>query len=469
MIGYGDGSFRMPTNHHAGSTPVAAAVGGFTNDEEVDLVVANKDSDNITVMLDSMKSPGTLLAGIDSPAGKSPVAVAVGDFNKDGNLDVVVANSTTKSVSVMLGLGNGHFKSPKSYAVGKNPSAIAVGDFNKDGYPDIAVTNEGEGTVTVLLNKGAAGGFTRTGPYAVGSSPSSIAVADFNEDTYSDLAIANAGSANVTVLLNNQAGGFAPAPYSPLAVGNGPSAIGAANFNNNKYPDLAITNRTDNTLTVLLNKGVPGGFAPAIGSPFAVGKEPVSLVIRDFNGDGHFDVATANHGDGTITGLIWCSGNPQDDKDCKSSAFDPGLTMVTSDGSNPVALAAGNFDVVGTSDPGTLYKGGYAYETMHRWLLGKTISTPCTGPVPILKPDGSQGKAKGVWTCGITGPDGFSGQLVWYMDQTYHTGCAHNQCVQKNYQAPAGYTHYETTLGRTFPVPQNGIVPIGYLPILLEN
>ena len=469
MVSYGDGSFQFPTNHGAGATPTAAAVGDFNNDQEVDLVVANKGGNNITVMLDSEQNPGTLLAGMNSPAGASPVAVAVGDFNKDGNLDVVVANSTANTVSVLLGLGNGKFESPVSYPVGNNPSAVAVADFDNDGYPDIAVTNEGDGTVTVLLNNGAQGGFTATGPYTVGTSPSSIAVGDFNADTYPDLAIANSGSANVTVLLNNTAGGFAPASYSPLAVGNGPSAIAVGSYSVAQLADLAVANETDSTATVLLNQGKAGGFKPAPGSPYPVGMQPVAVAAYDFNGDGHLDLATANSGDGTITTLLHCAGNPKDDPNCKTSTFDPGMTQITQVGSNPVAMAVGAFDVVGSRDPGTLYKAAYAFENIQQWFVGNTFSTPCSGPIPVLNPGGSQGNAQGVWTCGITGPGGFNGQLVWYMDQTYKTGCQHNQCVPVNYPVPAGFTQYQTTLGQTFTVPQNGMVTIGYLPILLEN
>ncbi len=474
MVSYGDGSFQYPTNHGAGSAPTAAAVGDFNNDQEVDLIVANKGSNSVTVMLDSEQSPGTLLTGTNYSAGASPVAVAVGDFNKDGNLDAVVANSTANTVSVLLGMGasaNGGFagfQSPVSYKVGNNPSAVAVADFNNDGYPDIAVTNAGDGTVTVLLNNGAAGGFTRAAgsPYTVGTNPSSIAVGDFNQDTYPDLAIANAGSANVTVLLNNTAGGFTQAPYSPLAVGNGPSAIAVGSYSTAQLADLAVANETDNTATVLLNQGSSGGFNPAPGSPYPVGVQPVAVAAYDFNGDGHLDLATANAGDGTITTLMHCAGNPSDDRECKTSTFDPGFTQITQVGSNPVAMAVGAFDVVGNRDPGLLYKAGFAYDNMQNWFVGNTFSTPCTGPIPNIDPKNPN---QGVWTCGITGPGGFSGQLVWYMDASYNTGCAHNQCVQVNYQVPAGFTQYQTTLGQTFSVPQNGMVSIGYLPILLEN
>src|SRR3954463_3316338 len=70
----------------------------------------------------------------DFGAGASPIDVAVGDFNRDGRLDLVTANSGSANVSVLLGTGAGGFGAATNFPVGTNPSAVAVGDFNRDGY-----------------------------------------------------------------------------------------------------------------------------------------------------------------------------------------------------------------------------------------------------------------------------------------------------------------------------------------------
>jgi len=476
MWGFGDGSFQAPVNHGAGTTPDAAAVGDFNNDQELDFVVANQASDNVTVFLNSEQSPGTFGAGISSAtgsAGKSPVAVATGYFNGSSkNLDVVVANSTANTITVMYGDGTGHFSSTASYKVGSNPSSVVVADFNNDGYPDIAVTNAGDGTVSVWLNNGS-GGFTadKGSPYAVGHGPSSVAVGDFNKDKFLDLAVTNGSDGTVSVLLNNgSGGGFTPASYSPLTVGNGPSAVTVADFNKDGYPDLAVANQTDGTATVLLNNGSAGGFTAALGSPYTVGNQPISIVAEDFLGDGYQDIATANKGDGTVTTLMYCHKKSR----CTTSSFKSAIT--TSVGSNPVAMTIGAFDVVGNHDPGTLLKAGVAYETAagggggtpYNWLAGNTI-TGCTGPLPEIQVKLKQGN-QGVWTCGITGSNGYQAQLVWYMDETLTIGCNNNVCNSTTYTVPSGYTQYRTVY-QPSKVNQikNGTVNIGYIPILLEN
>ena len=118
--------------------------------------------------------------------------------------------------------------------------------------------------MTVLLGNGM-GGFTAAAgsPFAVGKAPASVAAVDFNGDNIPDLAIANSGDNTVTVLLGADAGGFAAAPYSPLAVGTRPEFVAVADFNGDGKPDMAIANSGDNTVTVLLNDYLAGVPTPA--------------------------------------------------------------------------------------------------------------------------------------------------------------------------------------------------------------
>ncbi len=449
MAGFGDGSFQVAVNNQAGTNPDAAAVGDFNNDQRLDLVVANQGSNNVTVL--PGKGDGTFGAGMSSGAGSSPVSVAVGDFNKDGNLDAVVANSSG-TVSVLFGNGDGTFQSPVSYDVGSSPSSVAVGDFNKDTWPDIAVSNAGSGTVSVLLNN-KNGSFRAATSYSVGNGPLSVAVGDFNNDGYADLAATNSTDGTVSVLLNKKNGSFGTS--TSYAVDAQPSSLAVGRFAGSSKLSLAVANEGSNDVSVLSGNG-DGTFGTAVN--YAVGSKPVSIAVEDFNGDGYSDIVTSNNGDGSVTTLEYCSAG----KSCKGQVFNP--ATVSNVGSNPVALAVGAFDVVGTNDPGTLLKPGIAYQTVYNWTVGNTISTPCKGP--FLK---INNESQGVWSCGLSGPNGYQAKLVWYMDGFYKIGCRNNQCNYKSYTAGSPYTQYRTAYGQLVSIPKGGKVNIGYIPILLEN
>jgi hypothetical protein len=170
--------------------------------------------------------------------------VTVGDFNGDGMLDLAVANPGSNNVSVLLGHGDGTFQAARNFAVGTAPVSLAVGDFNGDGLPDLAVANQNSSNVSVLLGMGD-GSFQAAVSFAAGRFPSSVAVGDFNGDGVPDLAVANAGSlqvgdGSVSVLLGNGDGTFQVAVN--FAAGRDPRSLAVCDFNGDGVLDLAVTN-----------------------------------------------------------------------------------------------------------------------------------------------------------------------------------------------------------------------------------
>src|SRR6185436_8685030 len=94
--------------------------------------------------------------------GNTARAVAVGDFNRDGILDLAVTNETDNTVSILLGNGVGSFGAKADFGVGRLPQSVEVGDFNRDGKLDLAVGNFNDLTVSILLGNGAGAFGTKT-------------------------------------------------------------------------------------------------------------------------------------------------------------------------------------------------------------------------------------------------------------------------------------------------------------------
>src|SRR6266545_4302037 len=174
-------------------------------------------------------------------AGYHPRSLAVVD--RDGKLDLAVANWYGYTVGILRGDGNGGFLLPAQYSA-VNPSFVALGDLNGDGALDLEVANADANTVSVMLNNGS-GGFSSATPYSVGNNPLFIAVADFNADGKLDLAVANFDSSFVSVLLGT--GGGAMQSAMNYNVGANPRSIGVGDFNSDGAVDLAVANSGSNT------------------------------------------------------------------------------------------------------------------------------------------------------------------------------------------------------------------------------
>src|SRR3954464_14958085 len=144
-------------------------------------------------------------------------------------------------------------------------------------------------------------------PYAAGTAPNQIATGDFNLDTKPDLAVVNSSSDNVTILLGDGAGGFTPAPGSPVMVHQTPKSVAVGDFNNDGKPDFVADNFIGGSVSVFLGDGA-GGFIEANNSPVAMAGGPTYVATGDFSADGLADLATANISPAGI-GILVGTGN----------------------------------------------------------------------------------------------------------------------------------------------------------------
>jgi hypothetical protein len=314
--GRGDGTFVAAANYPA-QTPEAIAEGDFTNNGRTDLITANGTANSISLFL--ANADGTYQPPRTVAVAGGPNAIAVGDFDGDGKLDVAV--TTQNGVSVLLGNGDGTFQPAKTFAAGQDPLAIAAGDFQNNGKLDLAVA-DADGHVSVLLGNGD-GTFQPAATFAVGDvDTTAIAVADFNGDGKLDIVTANqgqgTGSPGVSILFGNGDGTFQPAVNIPLGLTTasgfplGPEGLAVGDFAGNGKPDLALT-VPGKGVVVLLNKGngnfqtgttipIPGSLSPigeTITAGDATGNGKVDLFVISATTSGLVSVLLGN-GDGTF-------------------------------------------------------------------------------------------------------------------------------------------------------------------------
>ena len=341
---FGPVTFSAAVGFGAGANPAALTVGDVNGDFRPDIVVANGGSatgtNGVSVLLNT-GGFGSSAPSFSGPAhfdaGAGPASVAVGDLNKDGRGDVVVANqgsaTGTNGVSVLLsttaaGASTATFTGPTHFNAGANPASVAVGEINRDFdglgniRPDVVVANSGsnDGTngISILLNTTADGAGTPSfgGPtnFSAGANPTSIALADYTNDLpYKiDIATANSGSATgtngVSVLLNtNTADGAATPSFSGpthFDVGANPAAVfAAANADfAGVQPDIVTANQGSatgtNGVSLLGNTMGAGATTPTFTGPthLDVGANPASVGVDDLTGDGPGEIVTAGTG-----------------------------------------------------------------------------------------------------------------------------------------------------------------------------
>jgi hypothetical protein len=215
MLGNGNGSFQPPRTFATGSDPRVVVVADFNADGKLDLAVANFGTDDVSILPGN--GDGTFQAGSRIATGLSPVFLVASDFNSDGIPDLAVLNAPpfqgSAQVTTILGNGDGTFRGPHTDISEPVPNSVAVGDFNRDGKVDLVISapsagfSTTAGRVSELLGNGDG---TFQGAVALPSIfPGSVVVGDFDRDGVLDLAILDgANPPQISTLLGNGDGSF---------------------------------------------------------------------------------------------------------------------------------------------------------------------------------------------------------------------------------------------------------------------
>jgi hypothetical protein len=299
LLGNGDGTFEPYESVPAGSTPRGVAVADFTGDGEVDIVTADQGSNTADVLMGN--GDGTFSLGSQKSAPAStlrPFQEVVADLNGDGIPDIVTANRSDDSVSVLLGNRDGSFQTRETFPTGRLPISVAVADLNGDGIPDIVTADYTGSTVSVLLGNGN-GTFQPYFNLPVGNAAYDVKVADLTGDGHEDIIVTNKDDDTVGVLLGNGNGTFQPMVTYPVA--SGPYEVVAADLTGNGIPDLVVSHFSATVVDVLMGNG-NGTFQPAVEYP--VDSHPYGLAVADLNGDGLADIVTSNYRDDDVSVLM---------------------------------------------------------------------------------------------------------------------------------------------------------------------
>ena len=315
-LGDGHGGFKPPAYYGGGPCPyqvIAGHVRGPNTPEDL-VVVDGGVGNNVTVLLGNgdgtFQSPITVASFVGGIT-----AAAIGDFNGDGKPDLAIAawggsgetGGNLNTVAILLGNGDGTFQPPSFYKSLNNPYGVVIGDFNKDGKLDLLMRNpealavslgNGDGTFqpgyVVLAEPTTLASVNPPGPILNGLV--SCVVADFNGDGNLDIAAAEDGE-RIDVLLGTGTGVFSP-PVTYLnnehQSGSGGGQIATARLAPNGHLDLVVNTGYGTTLAVFRGNG-DGTFQSPTIYPLPQ-YDDEGLILADVNSDGAPDIITGTMG-----------------------------------------------------------------------------------------------------------------------------------------------------------------------------
>ena len=301
-----DGGWDPEIRRSAGDSPRHVFIGDANNDGYNDIVTANYNSDNISILLWN-----EILYDWDPQitrsVGNSPYDVFIEDANNDGFNDIVVSNLLDVNVSILLWNEiSGNWDPRIKIAVGLYPRGLFIGDSNNDGFNDI-ITACGDDNVSIVLWNNSIGDWDPQIKIAVGNiggltnTPSDVFIGDANNDGYNDIVTANFDDDTISILLWDEiAEDWESETTEPVL--RDPLSVFIGDANNDGYNDIVCSGYQLDGVSILLWDEITGDWEPEIrrssGSRW-------SVFIGDVNNDGLNDIVTANPNDNNLSILLW--------------------------------------------------------------------------------------------------------------------------------------------------------------------
>ena len=295
--------------YRTGKTPLALFVSDLDGDGDSDLATADRGDNGISLLLnqgvlEEFNVPD-LKKSTSLPLGEAPHALWGGDLDGDGDVDLAVAKEqygeegNVSTVGILRNVGNAEFQLHASYSVETEPRMILGNDFDQDGTIDLITSNKGAGSISILFNDGT-GNFPAVIHLEAGGSPQGLWVGDLGGDGDADVVVTNVSTDSITVLENQGKRVFTQLGPIPVQA-QFPYAVVGGDIDRDGDVDLITANMVADGISVLLNQG-HGQFEFAGTHP--VGNGPRSIAVADFSGHGLLDVVVGNRFGDTITLLL---------------------------------------------------------------------------------------------------------------------------------------------------------------------
>lgn len=271
-------TLRQTASFFLAGSPYAIASGDFNLDGKLDLVVGTVSLGSLVLYTNNGRG-GFAAAPIVS-SGPSFTSVAAADLNGDGKTDIVAANPSDNKLALSYSSGSGFTNTSLTAEL---PFHVSTGDVNDDGKIDLVVCFESTNQVAVYTNTGSS--FALASTMTNFSQPVMSTLADVNGDSKLDMIVANYSTNSLSVLTNTGGGTFLFS--SSIVVGSGVWSVTASDFNNDGKMDLVSSSDGNLSVAVFTNSG-NAAFTTAFS--LNVGSGVYALTSGDMNNDGKIDV-----------------------------------------------------------------------------------------------------------------------------------------------------------------------------------
>jgi hypothetical protein len=307
LFGNGDGTFLPEERLAITGQATAVAIADVDRNGAPDLLIARYDVgvefNSVAVLLG--RGDGSFRASQTSAWLRCPETILAADANADGQTDIIVGDYA--NVVTFLGNGDGTFQFPLSSYTAVPIRFLTTCDCDHDGKLDLGIASgEQNGSSRILFGEGD-GRFEREEQphFAESANTSVIHLGDLDGDGITDIAAGNLFQGQVTVRIVDPTVFVYFNLGTVYAAGNGASSMVVVDFNGDGHLDIAVANEFSDDVSVLFGHG-QGLFRDE--RRFRAGVGPAALVSGDFDADGNLDLAVANSRSDDLT-LIFGAGD----------------------------------------------------------------------------------------------------------------------------------------------------------------